>query len=345
MKRIFSIVWLLTVMCNIQAQDFTFSQFYETPLLRNPALAGIFNGNIRFQSAFRSQWSSVTVPYQTQSLSGEVTFPLFNSDDLITAGVQVTNDQAGDSKLGRLQLLPVVSFHKAFNDETSFLTIAFMGGLVQSKFDPTRLKFNDQFQNGSFDATNPTAAVFDQTNLTYADASTGLAFNGSLGDEHRFYVGAACYHFLRSKVSFYNSDDIYLKRRFVFNGGVNLNTGDLDHTYIYGDFITQGGNRQFLAGVLYKHILQSYVSYDKFSDDISLVAGAAYRWGDAIMPIVKLEMKSFSFGASYDINISKLSRASQFRGGLEVTASYLSTIKSILPREYKGEIGCPVTRF
>jgi type IX secretion system PorP/SprF family membrane protein len=342
MKKSFVIGFLLLFPSLLMAQDFTFSQFYETPLLRNPALAGIFNGNVRFQSAFRSQWSSVSVPYQTQSLSGEVTFPLFNSNDLLTAGVQVTNDVAGDSKLGRIQLLPVISFHKAFNDETSYLTIAFMGGLIQSRFDPTRLKFDDQFQNGAFSESNPTQAVFDRTNITYADASTGLAFNGSLGDDHRFYTGVACYHFLRSKASFYDDDNLFLKKRFVANAGVNLRTGDLDHTLIYGDYIVQGGNRQFLAGILYKHILKSYISYNDFPDDISLVLGSAYRWGDAIIPVAKLEMKDFSFGASYDINISKLAKASRNMGGFEFTLSYLSTLKSILPREYKGEIGCPV---
>ncbi len=39
-------------------QDINFSQFYELPLLRNPALAGIFNGNVRFTAAYRNQWES-----------------------------------------------------------------------------------------------------------------------------------------------------------------------------------------------------------------------------------------------------------------------------------------------
>jgi len=44
------------------AQDIHFSQFFETPLLRNPALAGIFTGDVRIQAVYRTQWASVTVP-------------------------------------------------------------------------------------------------------------------------------------------------------------------------------------------------------------------------------------------------------------------------------------------
>jgi hypothetical protein len=55
-------IWLLGNARLTQGQDLHFSQFYEFPLLRNPALAGIFNGNFRFTGAYRNQWQSVTVP-------------------------------------------------------------------------------------------------------------------------------------------------------------------------------------------------------------------------------------------------------------------------------------------
>ena len=48
-------------------QDINFSQFYELSLLRNPALGGFFKGDIKSTAAFRSQWGSVTVPFQTSA--------------------------------------------------------------------------------------------------------------------------------------------------------------------------------------------------------------------------------------------------------------------------------------
>ena len=57
------------------AQDQNFSQFFELPLMRNPALGGIFDCNFRVKSVFRKQWQSVTVPYQTAAVSMEMKLP------------------------------------------------------------------------------------------------------------------------------------------------------------------------------------------------------------------------------------------------------------------------------
>jgi type IX secretion system PorP/SprF family membrane protein len=339
MKRYIIILTLLLFLNDTEAQDFTFSQFYETPLLRNPALAGIFNGNIRVQSAFRNQWASVSVPYQTTALSTEVTFPLGLGDDLLTVGMQVTNDVAGDSRLARTQLLPVVSFHKALNDNTSFLTLAFMGGYIQSQFDFSKLLFNDQFIDG-MGPNGPTGASFDRTSFSYLDASTGLAFNSELGySGSRFYLGVAAYHFLRSKVYFFDDKADILQPRFIANGGLNLVTGLRHNTYFYGDYIIQGGHRQFLAGILYNYVVKEYQDN---KGNVSMAAGASYRWGDAVIPTFKMEFEHLTFGASYDINISKLKSASQYRGGLELTLSYMNTLNALLSRKVNEKFACPI---
>jgi hypothetical protein len=89
----------------MKGQDIHFSQFYEFPLLRNPALAGIFNGNYRLTAAYRNQWQSVTVPYRTMAASAECKMLRgLATGDFITTGIQVTNDVAGDAKLQRTQL-------------------------------------------------------------------------------------------------------------------------------------------------------------------------------------------------------------------------------------------------
>src|SRR3569833_300842 len=111
MKKYLELAVMLTALgwLRLPAQDLAFSQFYEQPLLRNPALAGIFNEDVRINGIFRNQWQSVTVPYQTSGLSAEVKMPRNISDNLWTIGLQVTNDVAGDIKLRRTQLLPSVS--------------------------------------------------------------------------------------------------------------------------------------------------------------------------------------------------------------------------------------------
>jgi len=78
---------------NTRAQDIHFSQFYEAPLLRNPALAGIFTGDYRIQTLFRDQWNSFNNAYRTGSLSGEYKWAIGKGSDFLTTGLEILYDE------------------------------------------------------------------------------------------------------------------------------------------------------------------------------------------------------------------------------------------------------------
>ena len=206
----FSLLFLLSICVkNSFAQDINFSQFYDLPILRNPALAGIFDGDIRVSAGFRNQWQSVTTPYQTIALGVEVKRPMFiNNGDFVTFGIQMTNDMAGDSKLSRTQAFPVMNYHKSLNaDKSTFLSASFMAGPVMQKFDPTQLHFDDQFMAGSFTATNPTRQTFNNTKLTYWDPAVGICFSSQRGENTNFYIATGVFHFTKPKVSLQTQND------------------------------------------------------------------------------------------------------------------------------------------
>ena len=301
-------------------QDINFSQFYELPLMRNPALAGIFKGNVRYTAAYRNQWESVTVPYRTMAFGAEIKFPLsLTGGDFITAGLQVTDDEAGDSKLKRIQFLPVVNYHKLLNEAGStYLSAAFMGGMVSENFDPSKLQFNDQFVNGAYSESNPTSQTFSKTSFTYWDASTGLSFSTMVNDNIKFYFGTALFHITKPTLSFITDNNIQLNRKYVFNGGLSMNTNQFDNLTVYADYFMQGADRLAQGGLLLTH------NFDEGGDEarLSITGGMVYRWKDAMIPILKLNKDDLSIGMSYDVNISKLSIASSYRGGFEMTLCY-----------------------
>ena len=74
-------LYLMLMCSSAMAQDINFSQFYDVPVLRNPALAGLFTGDVRVSSGFRNQWQSVTVPYRTMVLSGEIKKVVWNGSN------------------------------------------------------------------------------------------------------------------------------------------------------------------------------------------------------------------------------------------------------------------------
>ena len=319
-----------------QAQDFTFSQFYEMPLLRNPAMAGLFNSHLQVKMAHRSQWSSITIPFQTQSLSIEWRKKMGNAFfDHMTFGAQINNDQAGDSKLGRIEILPVFNFHKLVDESSrSFLSFAVMGGIVQSKFDPTALTFDEQFQNGQFNPSNPSRAFLRQSSVTHGDLSTGLSYrSGSGTDRNKFYVGASAFHLLKPKVSFFDNSSVWLKTRYVLNAGVSTEIGEYQNLSFFGDYITQGGNRQILSGFLFNHIFKNRSSDNMPLDQTGISVGMAYRWADAVIPVARLEFRKYTLGFSYDANISKLKTFTQARGGFEITFSFNSFLNLQLQHE------------
>jgi len=324
-------LFTLAVILSLQgfAQDFAFSQFYEKPLLRNPSLAGVFDGDLRVSGIFRNQWQSVTVPYQTSAASAEVKFPIGGANDYLTLGLQFTNDVAGDIKLKRSQILPVLNFHKSLNEEyDSYLSLAFMAGSVSSQFDATKLQLNDQFVGGSFDPNNPTQQVFKATGINYWDMATGLTYSMGYGDmnSNTFYIGASLFHLNKPKVAFYtaNNETTILKNKFTINAGLTTQTSDYNRLVLFADFYNQGGNNQVIGGALYGiDLVQHYDSDEK----VSLYAGAFYRWKDALIPVVKLSFYRLNIGLSYDVNTSQLKTASQSRGGFELSASYYAKLR------------------
>lgn len=319
------------------SQDINFSQFYELPLLRNPALAGIFQGDIRVTSAFRSQWQSVTVPYRTLGLGIEYKKPMSsNTNDFITYGLQVTHDIAGDSRLSRTQIFPVINYHKSLDTEKdTYLSAGIMGGPVMQRFDPSKLSFDDQFVNGSYSAANPTKQVFTNTGFTYWDASVGLNFSSTAGENTRYYLGVGLFHVTKPKVAFQKQYDIVLNQKWVINAGLSTPVSDMNKLIVYADYFMQGGNRQVQGGLLLSHDLEAGDENQK----TAISAGAFYRWNDAFIPVIKLDYNQFGIGITYDVNVSKLRTASQYRGAYEITLSYKAFSKG--QNSSADKVRCP----
>jgi type IX secretion system PorP/SprF family membrane protein len=321
LRRGLLILFLIIGLFTAAQQDINFSQFYELPLLRNPALAGIFNGNVRFTAAYRNQWQSITTPYRTMAIGSEIKFfKGLSKGDFITTGLQATNDVAGDSRLKRTQFFPVLNYHKLLNEETNTLiSLAFMGGAVNENFDPGKLQFDDQFVNGVYSSSNPTSQTFNRTSFTYWDASTGLSFTSLINNNAKFYFGAGLFHFTKPRLSFMADNDIRLNKKWVFNTGISAYTSTFSRIVVYADYFLQGGNRMAQGGFLYTR------NFDPDGDDarLSLSVGAVYRWKDAFIPVIKINTDKLSIGLSYDVNISKLRTASSYRGGFELTLSYM----------------------
>lgn len=316
---LFACIFLIQDKCI--AQDIHFSQFSETPILRNPALAGIFTGDLRIQAVFRNQWNSVSVPFQTSSLNAEYKLSVGHGDDFLTLGGAILYDKAGTIALTETNVLPVLNYHKSLSEERNmYLSAGFSAGFVQKRFDPSKMTTNNQFDGMDYNSSLGNGESFAQNNYLYFDGSAGLSFNSQIGEniDNNMFLGLAYHHFNKSaKVSFYNSPDVELNPKWVFSGGLKLGVSDYAYTTFYGDYSMQGAYSEVVAGVLYT------LKLDDADNPSYMISGGGFlRWTDAFIPVIKLETTPLSFALSYDINVSELKTASLSRGGFELSVSY-----------------------
>ncbi len=317
-------------------QDLHFSQFFEAPLLRNPSLAGIFVGDYRVQGVYRDQWNSITDGYRTGSLNAEYKMPIGQGNDFITTGLQCLFDKAGTVGLTTTEFLPALNYHKSLSEEkTMYLSLGFMGGIVDKTIDRSKVITSNQYNNGVFNPSIPDGETFPSANIHYWDASVGMSFNTTFGEEQKnsMFVGAAFHHLNRPKNSFY-VDAIELDPKYVFSAGVKVNMDDNSFMTIQGDYSTQGTFKETIAGALY-----SYKLDDIKDPKYTLSVGAFLRWQDALIPVIKLDMLPVSIALSYDVNISELKTVSQGRGGVELSISYIGFLSRESSSKYK--VLCP----
>jgi type IX secretion system PorP/SprF family membrane protein len=320
-QRIVSVVAACIFTLQCFAQEIHFSQIFETPLLRNPALAGIFNGDIRVQSVYRSQWNSVTDAYKTVSSNMEYKLPIGMGDDFITLGGQVLYDKAGTVDLSATHILPAINYHKSLSAERNrYLSLAFMGGWVQRRIDRNKITTNNQFNGTSYNPTLSTGETFIKANYSYWDATVGMSYNSQLGEneDNNIYLGVAYHHFTRSKkISFYSNVNTEMKPKWVGSAGVRVSATEQSYVTFEGDYTHQGGAAELIAGFLYTRKLDD-IEQPKYL----IHAGAYARAKDAIIPVVKLENRPLSIAVSYDINTSAYRKASIGRGGFELSIAY-----------------------
>lgn len=323
-RKNFSLLTILLFSCitfESHSQDPHFSQFFEAPLLRNPSLAGIFEGDIRFQTVYRNQWQSVTTPYQTASINFEYKNPIGTGNDFITTGFQILYDKAGVTNFTTSNIYPALNYHKSLNDEKSkYLSLGIMGGYVERRIDRSKITTNNQYDGFGYNPSLSDGETLTKFGYHYWDGSIGISFNSSIAGSQTdyYFLGAAYHHFNRPKNSFYTNPPIELNPKLVFSGGIHLSVDEVSFITLQADYSKQGDYYETIGGLTYSR----KIGDDYANPEYIIHFGGYLRWKDAFIPVLQIDYKPFSVAFSYDVNISTLKTASEYRGGFEVSLTY-----------------------
>lgn len=317
------------------AQDIHFSQFNNSPANLNPALTGIFAGDLRFIANYRSQWKSVPVDYRTLSAAfdSRLFHKAFGNSSYLGYGLFFNNDEAGDAKIGISQVGANLSFTRQMSDAL-YASVGLQLMVGQRSVSPALLSFEEQWNGDVFDPNLSNGETFSSTSKGISSISTGLNLHYQLeGTRTKIDLGSGIFHLNEPKTNFENQAVAKLPIKFspylltIFEISPKL---DLR---VNGLFSKQTSYREAVAGAAVRY----HLSTEK-NAEMNIQAGLSLRFGDALIPSVEAQVKKWTAGFSYDRNFSPFQVATNYKGGPEFFLQYILW-KVHPPKEFKA---CPI---
>lgn len=294
-------------------QDLHFSQFMNSPLVTNPANTGFIpGGDYRIGINYRNQWSSImSVPYQTMSAFGDMKVIQGENGWLGTGGL-ILRDVAGSGNLTSTKIYGSVAYHQTLN-LASLLSLGFNIGYANKQINVTNLKFPDQFDGHFFDVHYPTTGIPPNNNIGYFDMQAGMNYAYFPNENTYLNAGYSVMHINRPRESFFYDEPgidnrIPIRHNVFVNGSFKLNEQWIINPNTY--FSLQAKSSEWLIG--------ANAHYNLSGDgDKELIAGLYYRSKDAVIPMIGIGLKAYTFSFTYDATISTLKNYNNTRGAFE----------------------------
>lgn len=218
----------------VYGQDPVYSQYYNSPILTNPAFAGNTRGAL-VTIMYRNQWPSIDNAYITYSVTYD---QRWNKSSGV--GLYVTADDSGNGALKTTKLGGIYSYRIRIKDEI-YIKGALDVAYGQTRIDQTKLIFLDNL-NPQFGLTTPGGVSFPTAeNLSpspsrsYLDVSSGVLLYTP-----KFYGGVSFKHMNTPNIDFV--DDLTgekgnLPLRWSIHGGTQINL-DRRNKGEFGTFIS-----------------------------------------------------------------------------------------------------------
>jgi type IX secretion system PorP/SprF family membrane protein len=324
MKKTLLFLSLLIFVSTAWAQDYRFSQFYNSPITLNPALTGKVDGIFRVALNYRNQWFNVAnKPYVTYA--GSFDAPILLKKDALGLGVQIVNDRTANGLYNNVVIMGSFAYHKALGKKHS-LSLGVQGGYAQRNIDRNDLRFFSQIDpaTGGVNSSLPTGEVEIITNSGYFDFQAGLLGNFRFGEKVNTYIGGSMFHILQPKEEILTGTPYELKRRYVGHAGMEWQMTKVVSLLPSVIFLNQAKISELNLG--------TSLGFD-MSDKVLLYAGGYYRMtnkidggfgsSDAVIAYTAFQLDPVRLGFSYDVTLSSLHNTPKPTGAFEVSLTFI----------------------
>ena len=244
--------------------------------------------------------------------------PGFLHDNWFGAGCALYNDRAGNGMLQKTSVLLTTAFHKGLNRfGTLNGSIGVSLSVVNRSVDYDKLVFGNQWNGTQFDPGLSSNEPYTSSSFLYMDLNVGILLSYKPDRTSVIFGGVSLNHINKPGETFYDGTD-RLGWKWIAHGNANLQLNDQWYLKSGVEFILMNGLTELMFG--------GNLHYGK--SDLRLCSGLWYRFNRDLIPMIGLDYQRYSLLFSYDINVSRLNKASNFQGGFEVSLQKTFSIKS-----------------
>ena len=322
MKRniqLFLYVLMILVTVKVKAQDPVFTQYMLVPETINPAFTGVANAwNAGILN--RRQW-----PDGNRRMDTRFGYANNMVTDQLAVGGTVLNHHEEFTGYNYFQFNGAVSYRVELDDYWRF-RMGIEGGYGRKNFNfRNLLLLEDQINigDGSISGGSIDPGVLNGTDkIDFVDFSVGIVV-----DQEKAWFGAALKHINRPDISFRETGNVPLDMFLTIHGGYYLTfekaslrflPDDTDVLFTFNYMRQSQYNRLDIGAMLelpmFTFGVMAATNPERKSNNSHFIT--------SINPIISMKLGEFTFGYSYDLNISKIGRT---QGVHELTLTWQSS--------------------
>lgn len=299
------------------AQGVHFSQYYNAPLLLNPANTALMpETDYRVGVHYRRQWAAIPVPYTTTSVYADFqALRNRNQTNWLGLGVALWNDKAGDGHLALTRLEGQVAYHVQLG-YSAMISAGVAAAYVQRSVDFNKFTFDQQWNGFIFSRTNPTGEQGFSGKTNFSDLSAGVNLAIFPNENTYIKIGAGLAHLTQPRETLYGmTNQLGLRPTGNIDALLKLNASLIMNPSVY--YTTQKSAMELVYGTLF--IINAK---PESRQSFQLLAGAYHRWNESMIGNIGGQYMGYRLIVGYDFTASSLTQTNKGRGAFELSLVY-----------------------
>jgi type IX secretion system PorP/SprF family membrane protein len=299
---------------NAKAQDWHLSMYDAAPVFLNPALTGVVEGEWRVHAQYRNQWNSVNFKaYNTALLSFDMPYKRWGF------GGQILNARGGIGNYNHLQGVASAAYTVPLNrKQTHLLSFGVQGGVSQKSVEHQLHTFDNQYtttNGGGFDNGIANGESFNGQSFIIPELNAGILYYYARQQSRlNPFIGVSAFNLLTPEESWYDVSN-KLPMRYYAHVGTRINITETIYLIPKALYMMQEPFTELTYSVDAGFFLKS--------SELYILGGLTFRNRDAFIASIGAKKANYIAKVSYDVNLSQLASASSYRGGFELSFTYM----------------------